>query len=65
MKDKELDLLILPKPKNFIDMLLESKMESRLPAMRELAGRLGSIEGMLKLRGQPVWAILPYRMTVR
>jgi protease IV len=65
VKNKELELLILPKPRNIIDTLLESKMESRLPALREMVGRLGSIEGLLRLRGEPVWAILPGDVRVR
>ncbi len=70
MKDKELELLILPKPKNLLDMLIESRFDTRmqlsglqeLPLLQELSKRLGGVLGLLRLRGEPVWAIMPCRV---
>jgi protease-4 len=77
-KDKEAELLILPKPKSFLDALLESRSdpdsESKAPGMRlapllhglpELAGPFRSAEALLQLRGEPVWVVLPYRIDMR
>jgi protease-4 len=77
-KDKEAELLILPKPKSFLDALLESRSdpdsELRLSTMRlapllhglpELAGPLRSTEALLQLRSEPVWLVLPYRIDMR
>jgi protease-4 len=80
-KESEVELLILPKPRNFIDILMESHSESRLPvtsigglpelaarrsaAMPEVIRHLRSMEGLLHLRGDPIWTILPYRVVVR
>jgi hypothetical protein len=75
-KDAEVELLLLPKPRNFIDMLLESRSETRLPlsAMKRLPG-LGFFpelsdhfrfaEGLLQLKKEPVWTILSCRVQVR
>jgi protease-4 len=72
--EKDMDLLILPKPRNFIDALLESKSESLAPRMQllqllheapELAPKLRTLEGFLRMRGEPVWLMEPYRIEVR
>lgn len=75
-KDADMDLLILPKPRSFIENLLESKADTqtRLPAgihlpllrdLPELHGKLRMVEGLIQLRGEPVWVILPHRIEVR
>jgi protease-4 len=77
-KDKEAELLILPKPRSFLDVLLESRsdpdaeMKSSsirlaplLHGLPELAGPLRSAEALLQLRGEPVWVVLPYRIEMR
>jgi protease IV len=72
--DKDLDLLVLPKPRSFIDALLESKAESLAPKMQllsllrdapELAPKLKAVEGFLRMRGEPVWLIEPCQISVR
>ena len=71
---KELELLILPKPRSFIDVLLDSKSETRasmlqlLPLLREapeLAPKLRAVEGLLQMRGEPVWLMDPCQITIR
>ena len=73
-EDKELELLILPKPKSFIDALLDTKSESLAPRMAlqallhdapELAPQLRAVEGFLRMRGEPVWLMEPCQITVR
>jgi protease-4 len=75
-KDAEVELLLLPKPRNFIDMLLESRSETRLPysamknlpvfrAFPEISDPAKSVEALLQLRSEPVWTILPGRVQVR
>ncbi len=75
-KDAEVELLLLPKPRNFIDTLLESRSETRLPrvAMKnlpvfrsfpEISDQVRSAEALLQLRSEPVWTILPGRVQVR
>jgi protease-4 len=67
-KDAKADLLILPRPRSFLDTLLESRAGTRLPLMDEvpgLAAHLRSLDGLLQLRGEPVWAVLPYRIEVK
>src|SRR5260370_35681970 len=60
-KDAEVELLLLPKPRNFIDMLLESRSETRLPlsamknlpvlrAFPEISDPAKSVEALLQLR---------------
>jgi protease-4 len=69
----EPELLILPKPKPLLDELLDLLGETRaplprmqrLPALRELGDRLVTLEGLLKLRGEPVWLIAPYGLSVK
>ncbi len=66
--DAEVELLPLPKAKSFLDQLVESRGEARLPLLRqvpELSGNLGTLEALLHLRGEPVWALMPCRIDVR
>jgi protease-4 len=75
-KDAEVELLLLPKPRNFIDMLMEARTDARVPfsgmkhlpgigAIPELSDHLQFAEGLLQLRREPVWTILPCRVQVR
>jgi protease-4 len=75
-KDAEIELLLLPKPRNFIDMLMESRTETRLPLsgmkrlpglgmFPELSDHVQFAEGLLQLRKEPVWTILPCRVEIR
>jgi protease-4 len=72
--DKEPDLLQLPKSKGFLDSLLENMGGSRAPQLRmsslmlrqlpELQRKLRGLNGLLQLRGEPVWLTLPYRIDI-
>jgi protease-4 len=83
-KDVDVELLVLPKPRNFIDMLMESRSDTRLSSLRagqvkgpmaaavsisaalpELGRHFRHLEGLLQLRSDPVWVILPCRVEVR
>jgi hypothetical protein len=51
---------------------MESKGDVRvkvdLPLLRELpdlAGKLQFLGGLLKLRGEPVWVVMPYRLEMK
>jgi protease-4 len=74
--DKEPEILQLPKPKGLLDTLLDLKSDTRAPAvgvrqlpllreLPEVARAAGSAEALLRLRGEPVWVVLPYRVEVR
>jgi protease-4 len=74
-KDKEMELLILPKPRTFVETLLDKSGDTQmaLPSVElsilrqvpELTRHLGAAEGFFQLRREPVWAILPYRVEVK
>jgi protease-4 len=72
-KDADVELLSLPKPRSFLDTLMERADAStlvgfNLSALRkvpELAGHLGFVGGLLQLRGEPVWLMMPQRIVVR
>ena len=73
-EEKELELLILPKPRSFLDALLDAKSESLAPRMAlqallrdapELAPQLRAVEGFLRMRGEPVWLMEPCQIRVR
>jgi protease-4 len=73
-EDKELELLILPKSKSFIDVLLESKSDASLMAgpegrllreLPELARKLRPAGALLQLRSEPVWVTMPYLIDVK
>jgi protease-4 len=72
--DREPELLALPRAKSFIDALLESKLEGRVPlgaelpllkALPELSRPAGAAASLLQLRGEPVWLMQPYAIDVR
>jgi protease-4 len=75
-EDKELEILLLPKQKDFLERLLESQSDSRmqqldlgklpvLRAMPELTHKLRAAEPMLQLRREPVLLLLPFQIEVR
>jgi protease-4 len=72
-EDRELELLILPKTKSFLDLLLESKSDSRLMGLEgrllrelpELTHKLRPAGALLQLRGEPVWVTMPYVVDVK
>jgi protease-4 len=75
-KHSKPELLLLPKPRTLLDMILDFKSDARsplsgvkqLPLFRdlpELSDKLDTLDGLLRLRGEPVWAIMPYRVQVR
>jgi len=74
--DKEPELLLLPKPRSFLDSLVESRADSRLSApelrllqmlrqLPEARRYLQTVEGLLQLRNEPVWLTLPYSIEIR
>jgi protease-4 len=73
--DKEPELLQLPKTKSFFDSLLGDleggdsraprlRMSSLLRELPELQRKLRGLNGLLQLRGEPVWLTLPYRIEI-
>jgi protease-4 len=73
-KTAEPELLILPRPRSFLDNLLEGKEEASLlkgsplaalKALPEMADHLRAVGGLLQLRGEHVWLIMPQRVVVR
>ncbi len=68
--DKTPDLLLLPKSKGFLESLVGDLDVSmgRLPIGKltpELLGKLRGVNGILQLRSEPVWAMLPFRIEVK
>jgi hypothetical protein len=75
-KDEELELHVLPKPRSFLDSLLESSADtatmfpknvagSLLQLAPEMGARLRDAALLLELRHEPVWALIPYRFEVK
>jgi protease-4 len=63
----ELEILELPKSRPFLDTLLESRGDAEAlarPLLRQLP-ELRGVEALLRLRGEPVWVVLPCRVQVR
>jgi protease-4 len=71
--DKEMELLILPKSKSFLDALMDAKSDTRLMGVEgrllrelpELAQKLRPAGALLQLRGEPVWVLTPYQIDVK
>jgi protease-4 len=72
----ELDLLVLPKPRSFLDSLLDSHSDTRSPLadsarlalLKEVPGlaeQLRAAAPLLHLRHEPVWAVMPGQLRVR
>ncbi len=64
-----LEILELPEHRSFLDALIESREDAEArallaPLLRELP-ELRGVEALLRLRGEPVWVVLPCRVAVR
>jgi protease IV len=75
-RDADTDYLILPRPHSILDKLLESQGDSqaalsvlagavRSANLPELSSHVRTLEGLLQLRGEPVWLMMPHEFTVR
>lgn len=73
-KEKELEWLILPRPRSLLDSLMESGLGIHSPLaglqtlareLPELHGALATAEGLLRLRRETVWAVLPFHLTIK
>jgi protease IV len=73
-KETEVDYLVLPKPRSFIDTLAEggsplgalsSKELSILSSLPDVRYHAGTIEAMLQMRTEPVWVMLPHGILVK
>ena len=69
-KDERTELLLLPRPRNFLDTLLESRLDSRaafrsVALPQELLTKLRGLDALLQLRGEMAWTIMPYQISVR
>lgn len=69
----EAELLVLPRAKTFIEQFVD-KTDTKAPSFRvlqllqglpEMAGHARTVDGLLRLRGEPVWAVMPYRLEVK
>jgi protease IV len=73
-KETDVDYLILPKPRSFLDSLAEggspfsslsAKQLSVLANVPELGEHARTIDALLQLRSEPVWVMLPHGIRVR
>ena len=73
-KETEVDYLILPKPRSFLDALTEggspfsslsSKELSVLANLPEVGEHARMIDALLQLRTEPVWVMMPHGVRVR
>ncbi len=75
-KDEEPELYVLPKPRSFLDSLLETIGDVQTPEVKgvklplielmpELAGHVRAAAGLIHLRDEPVWAVMPHRIVVK
>ncbi len=70
----KLDILELPPSRSFLDSLMDSRSDGDAEAralgrvlrdVPEMGESLRGVEALLRLRGEPVWAVLPCRVRVR
>lgn len=71
----ELEILQLPKPRSFLDSFLESRLEERSLPLSQAAvllrdvpnaqRHLRMLDTLLRLKGERVWAFMPYRLDVK
>jgi protease IV len=70
----ELEVLELPPSRSFIDSLLDSRGDAEtetravgrvLREVPELANSLRGVDALLRLRGEPVWVMMPCRVVVK
>jgi protease-4 len=70
-KDTTPELLQLPRTKGFLDSLLNDhdvSISTLLPKSKltpELIGKLRGIDGILQIRREPVWMMVPYRIELK
>lgn len=73
-KDADVDYLILPKARSFLDSLMEggsplsslsAKELSILASVPELGDHARMLEALLQLRAEPVWVMMPHGIRVR
>ncbi len=73
-KETDVDYLILPKPRSFLDSLseggspfssLSAKQLSVLTNVPEVGEHARMIDALLQLRSEPVWLMLPHGIRVR
>ena len=73
-KETEVDYLVLPKARNFLDSLMEggsplgslsSRELSLLSKLPEFGDHARAVEALLQLRNEPVWVMLPHGIRVR
>jgi protease IV len=71
-RDADVDYLILPKAHSLFETLLERGgvtasllAQSELGRTPELRQTLRGVEGLLQLRGEPVWVMMPYGLRQR
>jgi protease-4 len=73
-KDAEVDYLILPKPRSFMDNLLEggsplgslsSRELSLLANLPEVGEHARMVDALLQMRTEPVWVMLPHGIRMR
>jgi protease IV len=74
-KESETELFLLPKGRNFLDSLLDnSSLSTAIPKdlarqalslTPEMASHLRAVESLLQLRGDMIWAMLPYKIDIK
>lgn len=71
-RDADTDFLVLPKARTFIDALLEKSSDASsgvllraLANLPELRPHARTLEGLLQLRAEPVWLMVPHGLQVR
>jgi hypothetical protein len=75
-RDADTDFLILPKGRSFLDNLLEGRLDTKAPTLSipklakaanlpELSGHLRNLGGLMQLRSEPVWLIVPHGVRIQ
>src|SRR5437763_10809940 len=73
---KDLEILVLPRAKSFLERLADSAEETKAPALKleglpmlpqvpGLAAKLRTAEALLRLSGERVWLIQPFHVEVK
>jgi protease-4 len=70
--DEKLELLVLPKPKNFLDQLIEGELGASMPAGTRLPAaaseplrRFAELQQLQQMCNEPVLFLMPHRVRVR
>jgi protease-4 len=75
-RDADTDIWVLPKPRSFLDTLLEGRSNLQAPGLSvhqllrladlpELAAPMRNLDALLQLRSEPVWLLLPHGLEVK